>query len=59
MADVERIKGDLQVGRKISSADMTFYRYYCEAVLVFKHLQLPGAVEDFTVSSSNVMSLYL
>ncbi|XDV26260.1 hypothetical protein PO909_030018 [Leuciscus waleckii] len=46
--DVEMIRGDLQVGRKISNADMTLYRYYCEAILVYRHMQLPGAVEDFT-----------
>ncbi|XP_051949110.1 uncharacterized protein si:dkey-23a23.2 isoform X2 [Xyrauchen texanus] len=46
--DVLRIQRDLQVGREISNTDQTLYRYYCEAILVFVHMQRPRAVEALT-----------
>lgn len=56
--DVLRIQRDLQVGRELSNTDQTLYRYYCEALLVFVHMQRPRAVEAMTVSSSIVTSLH-
>jgi len=50
---------DLQVGQKNSNVDKTLYWYYYEAVFVYFHMQLPGAVEDLTISSSILTSLYL
>lgn len=58
-SDVLRIQRDLQVGRELSNTDRTLYRYYCEALLVFVHMQRPGAVEALTVSSSILTSLNL
>ena len=36
----------------VPDTDQTTYRYYCEAVMVFRHFQRPGAVEGMTVSAS-------
>ncbi|XP_073687498.1 uncharacterized protein [Garra rufa] len=47
-ADFLRIRGNLLKGGEVSGAEKTLYRYYCEAVLVFRHLQGPGAVEVLT-----------
>lgn len=49
-SDVASIQRDLKMDRKPSSTDNTLYRYYCEAFLVFHHMQHPGAVEALTVS---------
>ncbi|XP_039524970.1 uncharacterized protein LOC120477439 [Pimephales promelas] len=46
--DVLRIQRDLQAGRELSNTDQTLYRYYCEALLVFVHMQGPRAVEALT-----------
>ncbi|XP_077083203.1 uncharacterized protein LOC143736351 [Siphateles boraxobius] len=46
--DVLRIQRDLEVGRELSNTDKTLYRYYCEALLVFVHMQRPRAVEALT-----------
>ncbi|XP_039537518.1 uncharacterized protein LOC120485802 [Pimephales promelas] len=46
--DVLRIQRDLQAGRELSNTDQTLYRYYCEALLVFVHMQRPTAVEALT-----------
>ncbi|XP_039527510.1 uncharacterized protein LOC120479279 isoform X1 [Pimephales promelas] len=46
--DVLRIQRDLQAGRELSNTDQTLYRYYCEALLVFVHMQRPRAVEALT-----------
>ena len=32
----------------------TLFRYYCEAVMVFRHFQFPGAVEGMTVRASSL-----
>ncbi|XP_067266650.1 uncharacterized protein [Chanodichthys erythropterus] len=50
--DFLRLHGDLVGGKVLSNTDMTLYRYYCEALLVYRHMQRPGAVEGLTVSSS-------
>ncbi|KAL0153860.1 hypothetical protein M9458_050842, partial [Cirrhinus mrigala] len=47
-ADFIRNHGNLLKGSEVSSADKTLYRYYCEAILVFRHHQCPGAVEALT-----------
>ncbi|KAI2647250.1 N-lysine methyltransferase KMT5A-A [Labeo rohita] len=47
-ADFLQIYGNLQRGSKVSSAEKTLYRYYCEAILVFRHHQCPGALEGLT-----------
>nr|XP_055049489.1 uncharacterized protein LOC129434954 [Misgurnus anguillicaudatus] len=49
-SDVLRIQRDVQVGRELSSTHKTLYRYYCEALLVFVHMQRPRAVEALTDS---------
>ncbi|XP_067091775.1 uncharacterized protein [Osmerus mordax] len=33
----------------VFDSEKTSFRYYCEAVMVFRHFQLPGAVEGMTV----------
>ena len=38
----------------VSDSEKTTFRYYCEAVMVFRHFQLPGAVEGMTVSASSL-----
>lgn len=43
--------GSLLRGEDVTPRDKTMYRYYCEAVMVFRHFQRPGAVEGMTVSS--------
>ncbi|XP_059364909.1 uncharacterized protein si:dkey-23a23.2 [Carassius carassius] len=42
------IHKNLLIGKKVSNAEKMLYRYYCEALLVFRHMQLPGAVEGLT-----------
>uniref|UniRef100_A0A8C1S358 Si:dkey-23a23.2 n=1 Tax=Cyprinus carpio TaxID=7962 RepID=A0A8C1S358_CYPCA len=42
------IHENLLMGKKVSNTEKTLYRYYCEALLVFRHMQLPGAVEGLT-----------
>lgn len=50
-SDVARIHSDLKMNRKPSNTDNTLYRYYCEALWAFNHMQHPGAVEArFTLS---------
>ncbi len=51
-ADFLKIYGNILKGSEVSNAEKTLFRYYCEALLVFRHMQCPGAVEGFTVSSS-------
>ncbi|KAL0152224.1 hypothetical protein M9458_051947, partial [Cirrhinus mrigala] len=46
--DFLRIHENLLTGKEVSKMDKTLYRYYCEALLVFRHMQRPGAVEGFT-----------
>ncbi|XP_067235999.1 uncharacterized protein [Chanodichthys erythropterus] len=46
--DFLRLHGDLVGGKVLSNTDMTLYRYYCEALLVYRHMQRPGAVEGLT-----------
>ena len=36
----------------VTDSEKTTYRYYCEAVMVLRHFQRPGAVEGLTVSVS-------
>lgn len=50
--DFLRIHGDLLKRKELSNTEKTLYRYYCEALLVFRHMQRPGTVEALTVSSS-------
>lgn len=50
--EVKRMAQDLLKGRKLSERERTMYRYYCEAVLVFAHMQRPVDVEALTVSPS-------
>ncbi len=50
-ADFLRIYGNLLKGSEVTNAEKTLYRYYCEAILIFRHHQCPGAVEGLTVSS--------
>ncbi len=51
-ADFLGIYGNLLKGSEVSKAKKTLFRYYCEALLVFRHMQCPGAVEGFMVNSS-------
>ncbi|KAK2915691.1 hypothetical protein Q8A67_000065 [Cirrhinus molitorella] len=46
--DFLRIHDNLLTRKKVSNTEKTLYRYYCEALLVFRHMQRPGAVEGFT-----------
>ncbi|KAI7796801.1 hypothetical protein IRJ41_006715 [Triplophysa rosa] len=46
--DFLRINGNLQNGLALSNTEKTMYRYYCEALLVFCHMQRPQAVENLT-----------
>ncbi|KAL1277210.1 hypothetical protein QQF64_023883 [Cirrhinus molitorella] len=46
--DFLRIHENLLSGQEVSNTEKTLYRYYCEALLVFRHMQRPGAVEGFT-----------
>ncbi|KAI7790335.1 hypothetical protein IRJ41_024801, partial [Triplophysa rosa] len=48
--DFLNINANLQNGLEISNTDMTMFRYYCEALLVFHHMQCPQAVESLTDS---------
>ena len=34
----------------VSPTEKTWYRYYCEAVMMLRHFQRPAAVEGMTVS---------
>ncbi|CAM4651640.1 unnamed protein product [Leuciscus chuanchicus] len=47
-SDFLRIHGDLLTGTAVSSPDKTLYRYYLQALLVFRHMQRPGAVTGLT-----------
>ncbi|XP_073701792.1 uncharacterized protein [Garra rufa] len=46
--DFLRIHSNLLMGKEVSNKEKTLYRYYCEAILVFRHMQRPGVVEGFT-----------
>ncbi|XP_051741310.1 uncharacterized protein LOC127507920 isoform X2 [Ctenopharyngodon idella] len=46
--DFLRIHGDLLKRKELSNTEKTLYRYYCEALLVFRHMQRPGTVEALT-----------
>ncbi|XP_016112289.1 uncharacterized protein [Sinocyclocheilus grahami] len=46
--DFLRIHENLLMGKVVSNTKKTLYRYYCEALLVFRHMQSPGAVEGLT-----------
>ncbi|KAG1927300.1 hypothetical protein F2P79_024363 [Pimephales promelas] len=48
MPDILRIRGDLDKNKECPSTDKTLYRYVCEALLVFKHVQCPQAVQALT-----------
>ncbi|CAM4574692.1 unnamed protein product [Leuciscus chuanchicus] len=47
-SDVLRIQRDLDMDKECPRTDKTMYRYFCEALLVFKHVQCPQAVEALT-----------
>ncbi len=51
-----RIYGKLLKGSEVSNAEKTLYCYYCEAILVFRHHQCPGAVDGLMGSSSILAS---
>jgi len=57
--DILRIHSDMEMDKEVQSREKTLYRYYCEAILVFRHVQCPRAVEALMVSSSFLMSLYV
>ncbi|XP_075947876.1 uncharacterized protein LOC142949895 [Anarhichas minor] len=40
---------DGEVSEEVSNTEKTTYRYYCEAIMVLRHFQCPGAVEGMTV----------
>ncbi|XDV26277.1 hypothetical protein PO909_030035 [Leuciscus waleckii] len=44
-SDVLRIQRDLDMDKEGPRTDKTLYRYFCEALLVFKHIQCPQAME--------------
>ncbi|KAA0720553.1 hypothetical protein E1301_Tti019683 [Triplophysa tibetana] len=46
--DFLRINATLQNRLELSNTDKTMFRYYCEALLVFRHMQCPQAVESLT-----------
>ncbi|KAK7926215.1 hypothetical protein WMY93_008525 [Mugilogobius chulae] len=48
--DILGIFGRFLSGEDVTEEEKTRYRYYCEAILIFGHLQLPGAVEGLTVT---------
>lgn len=37
---------------EVIETEKTTFRYYCEAVMVLRHFQRPGAVEGMSVSAS-------
>ncbi|KAI4800245.1 hypothetical protein KUCAC02_013374 [Chaenocephalus aceratus] len=43
------ITGWLSLRIVVSPTEKTWYRYYCEAVMMLRHFQRPGAVEGMTV----------
>ncbi len=47
-----RIFKNLQTGVVVSGSEKVLYRYYCEAILLYRHHQSPGTVKGFTVSYS-------
>ncbi|XP_051551677.1 uncharacterized protein LOC127439557 [Myxocyprinus asiaticus] len=49
-ADFLNIFGQFISGAEVDNSEKTMYRYYCEAIMVFRHFQRPGAVEGLTVS---------
>ncbi|KAK2907361.1 hypothetical protein Q8A67_006346 [Cirrhinus molitorella] len=53
--DFLRIHGDLLMGKEVTNTEKTLYRYYCEALLVFRHMQRPGAVEGFTIKPAKTI----
>ncbi len=55
-ADFLWIYGKLLKDSEVTNVEKTLYRYYCEAILIFRHHQCPGAVEGLTVSSSILAS---
>ncbi|XP_016107636.1 uncharacterized protein, partial [Sinocyclocheilus grahami] len=44
-ADFLQIYGNLLKGSEVTNSEKTMYRYYCEAILIFRHHQCPRAVE--------------
>lgn len=60
--DFLNLFGKLITDDLVSDSEKTMYRYYCQAVMVLRHFQRPGAVEGMTVSASLLTayrSLYL
>ncbi|XP_062305981.1 uncharacterized protein LOC134010129 [Osmerus eperlanus] len=49
-ADFLKIFKKLMDESDVSEVEKTSFRYYCEAVMVLRHFQLPGAVEGMTVT---------
>ncbi len=49
-AEFLRIFKNLQTGVVVSGSEKVLYRYYCEAILLYRHHQSPGTVKGFTVS---------
>ncbi|KAK7152442.1 hypothetical protein R3I93_010609 [Phoxinus phoxinus] len=47
-SDFLRIHGDLLKGTAVSNPEKTLYRCYCEALLVYRHMQCPGAITGLT-----------
>ncbi|KAK7880477.1 hypothetical protein WMY93_032884 [Mugilogobius chulae] len=45
--DTLGIFGRFLSGEDVTEEEKTRYRYYCEAILIFGHLQLPGAVTEW------------
>lgn len=53
-ADFLNIFKKLMDESDVSEGEKTSFRYYCEAVMVLRHFQLPGVVGGMTVSASIV-----
>lgn len=56
-SDVLRIQRNMDKDKEGPRTDKTLYWYFCEALLVFKHIQCPQAMEALTVSSYILMSI--
>lgn len=49
--DMLGIYGKLLEHQHVDEEQKTLFRYYCDAILILKHFQRPGAVEGMTVST--------
>ncbi len=58
-AEFLRIFKNLQTGFVVSGSAKVLYRYYCEAILLYRHHQSPGTVKGFTVSYSVLVNQHL